>query len=121
MFKLKLTKVLAVTVLFVAAFFTLGFDTFSDNKTQSQVFDVVAGGNPSPIIEKQYFERFYEPYTSLTPDMRIRMAQEVQGMRDEANSVNSWTLWGPIGQRIYGDPGTNYYSGRILDIEVANT
>jgi photosystem II stability/assembly factor-like uncharacterized protein len=104
----------------VSAGLYFGFD-FGDNSYKSPVFtNPDLQGTSNPYHQKEYFERLYYPYTSLTAEQRQNMAREVEMTPDEANAVNSWYSWGPFGQRIYGDPSTNYYSGRINDIEVDN-
>jgi photosystem II stability/assembly factor-like uncharacterized protein len=121
--KTKIIKLfLLLTAIIVLGF---GFNYINNNQPQSDVFNVnKMDGRSSPEVEKRYFEHLYEPYGYLTPEMRMEMAEEVNRLpSDNVNSVNSWVLWGPVGQRLFTDPGpgTNYYSGRILDIEVANT
>lgn len=104
----------------IAVCLYLGFG-FGDKTEKSPVFaNSELQGIPHPLNEQQYFERHYEPYTSLTPEQRLSMAREVEMTSNEASAVNNWVSWGPTGQRIYGDPNNNYYSGRINDIEVDN-
>jgi photosystem II stability/assembly factor-like uncharacterized protein len=104
----------------VSAGLYFGFD-LGDNTYKSPVFtNPDLQGTTNPYYEKEYFARLYEPYTTLTVEQRQNMAREVERTPDEINAINNWISMGPFGQRIYGDPGTNYYSGRILDIEVDN-
>lgn len=111
-----------IAMLSVIVIIVFGFTIMNkDNQQRSDVFIGEKQQGTNPFIEKEYFERFYEPYGTLTPEMRQQMAREVAMTKDESSAVNSWVSWGPAGQRIYGDPGTNYYSGRILDIEVDGT
>jgi len=108
-------------LLAVCAGLYFGF-TNGEKKDLSPVFlNSELQGSTNPYHEKEYFQRLYEPYTSLTIEQRQNLAREVEMTKDEGDAINNWVSWGPFGQRIYGDPGTNYYSGRILDIEVANT
>ena len=104
-------------ILAVCASLYFGF-SFKDQSEKSQVFiDKSIQGQSNPFLAKEFMERWYEPYGMITPELRDQMIREVEKMPTDA-AVNSWTQMGPLGQRIYGDPGTNYYSGRILDIEV---
>lgn len=110
-------------LLFLAASISLylGF-SFGEKNEKSPVFinkEIQGTHNPNLAIE--FTKKWYEPYNMITPEMRDRMVAEVEKMpRDEA-AINNWVLYGPSGQRIYGDPSSNYYSGRILDIEVDGT
>lgn len=108
---------------FLAASISLYFGFgFGEKKVQSPVFinqDIQGTSNPN--LAKEYMSKWYEPYDMITPEMRDRMVQEVNQLPGDAAVVNNWVLYGPLGQRIFGDPGTNYYSGRILDIEVDGT
>lgn len=107
-------------LLFLAASISLylGF-SFVEKTEKSQVFiDSKIQGSSNPFLAKEYMERWYEPYGMITPELREQMMREVEKMPTDA-AINNWVQMGPYGQRIYGDPSTNYYSGRILDIEVS--
>jgi photosystem II stability/assembly factor-like uncharacterized protein len=96
--------------------------TYGEKTDQSPVFiNSEFQGNSNPYLAKDFLERWYEPYGMITPELRQQMVSEVEKMPTDASAINGWIQMGPNGQRVYSDPGTNYYSGRILDIEVDGT
>lgn len=113
----KLTVFIFLISLFPVRAFTAGPED-KNPYNQSPVFNVSEPGVSNPYLEEWYFRTWYEPYGYFTPEMRNRLAAELNEL-PQPDAVNNWVLWGPIGQNLWSNPG-QYYSGRILDIEVDN-